>query len=536
MLYIKSFKNYDEFKNIFAIVEHGNGVKSRKNKILLGCLKDRRFVHWWMQFREMAIRNGCDKITDFLEMKDMVELKRFFQILLASYAYTEAVWSERDDIATLKNFVLPNWTLRSKTLHVDAKGLCEDGDTKCIRYENTENERIFKMKAGKFISRCIEDIYGTSIMPEQAKRWLGEEFAADWEIYAKSEIGETKNLTLCVGDSVRDFEDIYDGDECVGSFGSCMTDENQSDFYCQSVIASAACLKNADGKIVARCIIFDDVYDENGKAWRLAERQYATEQNDLLKRILVEKLIEADRIDGYKKVGVDCHDNRNFIAVNGDSLRDKKFCIKCSLEDGDTLSYQDSFVYYDYKMNEAYNYPAMGYTDKLDTTNSSFERSHNNEEWSDVYNEYIDADDAVWDEYNQVYIREEDAVPASYRGYHIQLCQYKTCDFCWSNTEDEYIHKDECVHIDSIDDYVYNDDAVEDINGDYQLADDCVWSHYEQKHILKEDSVHSDYEDDNLFKDTSVYSELLKDWFGDEDDRIEEEKEHRKNHALMCIA
>lgn len=31
MIYIKSFKNYEEFKKLFAIVEHGNGAKSRKN-------------------------------------------------------------------------------------------------------------------------------------------------------------------------------------------------------------------------------------------------------------------------------------------------------------------------------------------------------------------------------------------------------------------------------------------------------------------------------------------------------------------------
>lgn len=34
MIYIKSFKNYEEFKVLFGVVEHGNGVKSRKNKIL----------------------------------------------------------------------------------------------------------------------------------------------------------------------------------------------------------------------------------------------------------------------------------------------------------------------------------------------------------------------------------------------------------------------------------------------------------------------------------------------------------------------
>lgn len=33
------FKNYQEFKELFGMTEHGNGVKSRKNRILLSYLK-----------------------------------------------------------------------------------------------------------------------------------------------------------------------------------------------------------------------------------------------------------------------------------------------------------------------------------------------------------------------------------------------------------------------------------------------------------------------------------------------------------------
>lgn len=58
MIYIKSFKNYDEFKQLFGVVKHGNGVVSRKNKILLACLKDRKLFHWWLGFKEWCDRTG----------------------------------------------------------------------------------------------------------------------------------------------------------------------------------------------------------------------------------------------------------------------------------------------------------------------------------------------------------------------------------------------------------------------------------------------------------------------------------------------
>jgi hypothetical protein len=44
MLYY-NFKNYQEFQELFGIVEHGNGVKSRKNKILLSLFKSKELLH-----------------------------------------------------------------------------------------------------------------------------------------------------------------------------------------------------------------------------------------------------------------------------------------------------------------------------------------------------------------------------------------------------------------------------------------------------------------------------------------------------------
>ena len=44
MIYYK-FKNYEEFKELFGIVKHGNGNKSRKNKILLSFIKNKKLLH-----------------------------------------------------------------------------------------------------------------------------------------------------------------------------------------------------------------------------------------------------------------------------------------------------------------------------------------------------------------------------------------------------------------------------------------------------------------------------------------------------------
>ena len=112
MLYYK-FKNYEEFKELFGIVKHGNGNKSRKNKILLA-------FH----------------ISDITTMKNTV---------------IEKIIRSGGEDETLSYCVnLIGKTYYSSTYGTDGnKGLCEDGDMKAVRYINYEKgEKIFKMKAG----------------------------------------------------------------------------------------------------------------------------------------------------------------------------------------------------------------------------------------------------------------------------------------------------------------------------------------------------------------------------------------------------
>lgn len=67
MLYYK-FKNYEEFKELFGIVKHGNGNKSRKNKILLAFIKNEELLH-------NAVISGnytLLHVSDIVTMKNMV--------------------------------------------------------------------------------------------------------------------------------------------------------------------------------------------------------------------------------------------------------------------------------------------------------------------------------------------------------------------------------------------------------------------------------------------------------------------------------
>lgn len=421
-----NFNGLEGFKARFGLVEHGNGEKSRKNKILLAYIKQPSL------FKE-ASRTGDYSLINIASMS---ELK---QTML------DRIIKSGNEDDTLKYEVkLINYTFKSSKFETDDyKGLCEDGDPKSCRYINHNNGgRTFKMKAGKFFRALIlETEFGQSL-PEQVLIYLCEEFAQEWHTFTLSTFPENQ---LYVNDN---FADIYSSSRCKGCFHSCMTDQEYHYYYKDAVKAKAAYLENSDGQIIARCIIFPEVYDEDGKVWRLAERQYSTECDDVLKRALVDALIRGGYIDGYKKVGAGCSDTREFVDINGNSLADKKFYIDCRLETYDTLSYQDSFRYYRYNDEKAYNYePKNGYSYCLDTTEGS-----------------IDGND-------------DDDDPQEYDSYH-DTDAYEVATV--------YVHgHEETCDIDRLDDFVY-------VNGEYYHKDDVSTCACCGENYLSDDNKHSD--------------------------------------------
>ena len=224
------------------------------------------------------------------------------------------------------------------------------------------------MKAGKFFTSIIKETEIGQILSEQVVNWLSEEFTQDWQTYT---FGQTPNVELHVDD---DFKLIYDVDACRYFNGcSCMVGRDRHSFYEEAVDAKAAYLLDIDGYVLARAIIFTDVKDEDGNKWRLLERQYSKESNEVLKRLLVDMLIKGNYIDGYKQIGAGCSESRAFVANDGTSLADKKFSIRCELDTYATLSYQDSFKFYDYDKSIAYNYADVRYDYNLDTTDLNLE-------------------------------------------------------------------------------------------------------------------------------------------------------------------
>lgn len=439
MLYY-NFYGYEEFKARFGLEKRDNGTVARKNRILLGHLKN------------PALLKYCREHNDYtlLHIYDMAALqKKVFEAVLKS--------GENDEKLPYRVELIGKTYYSSRYQTDESKGVCEDLDKSSVRYVNIERNRIFKMRAGKFMRELILETEIGKLLSPSVVNWIaGDIFTQQWCTYT---YGYTPEIELHVND---DFRSIYDSDCCKGNFDSCMVDRDRTSFYHDSVKAKAAYITDKTGLIVARAVLFTDVTDQDGKKWRLLERQYSSGGDDVLKRLLIDKLVQGDYIDGYKIVGASCHEANAFVDTEGNSLSDRMFEIDCDLDEEDTLSYQDSFKWYSYSRNKAYNYGNSNSSYNLDTTDLNLYGDTDDEE-----------DGGEWDAYHQYYC---DDTRLCYRnGREIWVDSDNLDDFVWIESKNEYHHEEDCICCDDCRTHVLLDDAIySEVTEEYYCCKECM--------------------------------------------------------------
>ena len=510
-------KNYEEFKELF-VREDG----TRKNGILLAFHLNRKLI---TLLRKEGVCTADIKsmpalktaMLDFLSFGTIAEGSEV-PPTLAEYILKSGYWAKKYRVKLMKYEFCSNIYATD-----EAEGLCFDGDFRQVRYlkETEEGQKAYKMKASKLFHRLVDEHPLGEIVGEKIRLWLDEEIQRDWEAYTNSTIGDDK-YKLFVDD---DFRAIYSRDECKGNFHSCMAysgepddnDDCHTEFYEEYVKAKAAYLKDNDDKIVARCIVFTEVHDdETGEVLRLAERQYSTEGSELLKRLLVQRLINGGYIDGYKAVGADCSSSRRFLSNDGDDWSGRRFSIECTARPGDIASYQDSFKWLVLDDERAYNY-SVGDALDLSTTNQYL-----NGEYDDYHDRYVestvtvhyhgeiitcDADDL--EDFRRVrvgsyyeYFHEDDVEQCPVCGEY-----FATEEGCYSELTEEYYCCDDCMET--------AEDAYKRDNWEYSEYDndyyETVGSYYVapgEKSTISEDSLNDAIESGEIVEINGKYYEV----------------------------
>lgn len=440
---IKSFKNASEFQEIFGLTAFGH----RKNKLLLSLLKSKELWKRKNEFRSL-----------FRKVVLLKSQQGLYDLIVEDIAWG---YHDRGD-KYLYLPILP--AVRNNRYKTDNySGVCEDGDTSKIRVlvpkSGQPNELVVrKTSPGKVLRQVIKDSE-MRWLPETVVNFLCEQFAEKWRCYCSEKYS---NLTLIVNDR---FDKIYDSRWLNGDFGSCMTDvQGCVEFYSECGKFSAAYLKNEDDLIVARCVIFNEVFIEGSdNPIRLAERQYTRNSSgdNTLKRLLVKKLIDGGYIEGYKSVGAGCHSPHDFMWNDGSTLSDDMW-IRCTPEE--FAPYMDSFKWYKDSEHKAYNYAKRGYTHRLEETDGYLPGEEYCEVLCDGECHEVTRDEReenyVWDCDIEEYVHRDDYVSCAQCGNIVLNELY--CDRTdnaahYSEILEEYFCCEEC-----------RDDAV------YSFVLDCI--------------------------------------------------------------
>lgn len=445
-----NIRDFDDFQYLFGIEIHGNGAKSRRNKIMLAHVKNRQLYKYCREHDDYSL----------LRVRSMPELKKA--------VLNQVHISGKNDDTLQHEVSLMGMTFFSSLYRTDDnKGLCFDLDGSSVRYINVERNREYKKKSGKFIVGIIKETEVGKLLNEQVINWISEEFTYDWETYTKYNHPEIK---LNVDDN---FKAIYDSERCKNFYGcSCMENRGRHTFYRDRVKSKAAYLTDANDNILARAIIFTDVKDQNGKKWRLLERQYASESSEMLKRLLIERCVKEGYVDGYKVCGAACQDARNFVDVQGRSLADYEFRIECSVQMDSCLSYMDSFKWLDYDNEVAYNFhPGSGNIYQLDTTDYNLNGDSDDDD--------PDEDEGVYDEWHEEYV---DEVQRVYYQGTLYYCDIERLDdFIYVPSQRQWHHEEDIIRCDNCGEAILKSNAIHELKDDsVYCSEDCRTEHIEQ--------------------------------------------------------
>lgn len=278
-------------------------------------------------------------------------------------------------------------SIRTNAYRADEyNGRCIDGDAGAVRYIKLADSEIYKMKIGKWILSILQNEYNViNLVGLPLVNYWIETVTAQW----KSSGFNGERFMLKTKEEGLTFEHIYSTDKCAGKLGSCMMDDEQYVFYENSVDAEPVALYDQqEGAIVARAVIFHNVRDREGNIYNYLERQYA--KTDLYKELLIDKCYERGIIDIHKSASAGYSDVTEIYNKERQKLEDTFLSIEMNIENGDTISFQDTFRYYHYDQKIGTNLMMYGVdaTNRLDTTDRYLRIG----EW-DEYNEEYTEDD-----------------------------------------------------------------------------------------------------------------------------------------------
>ena len=346
---IKFFPNYESFKKAFYITDtSGEYKRNIKGKIILDKMKLNLAVAEYEIYIKQLNEPKENKIVDTpIQIHEYIPLV-IDACLFPSDSYTPDVWETIKFDTKLCYNLWDALLYKYKILavnHIPQMNIIID-ETKGIPYDNKGNPSMFRyIKNDKVYMKRIGKIFTEQALLFCEKynyqhfkpiiTYLSEEITKSWITERCKD-----NFNIVID---KDFKFIYTSSNYASDINSCMNDKEFYVFY-NNINASAVSLRNTNNKILARCILFNDVESEtNGNKYRYLERIYFTDI--IFANILLNKLIDDKLIDIYKVVGVGARDETKIHTVEGEYLNEF-ICLNINIKNiNGPIPYMDTFKY-----------------------------------------------------------------------------------------------------------------------------------------------------------------------------------------------
>lgn len=348
MLYCDQVHNFDDFNSRFGYKKdikgnylvNKNGVRQRKNNIVYQYFKE-SFLNLYKVHHDLKF--AFEKAIKLNTAADV--FNEMCQVVFKQDASNSRI------ISGFGEYVLLN------------DGICLDGNTTTsVRYKR--GDHIYKMKIGKYVNKAID--YRSSELfwanNPILRIFFTEEITERWK---QARLKEA-SLHIVVD---TDFEKSYssntrpDGQE---NFNSCMDDHDNWNFYSTyPELFKTVRLEDSDGLVYARAILVNCKSVEDDSKHTYLERIYCNKR--AYKDLMFAKAKEEGIFDLYKDLDASCHESTRINDLQDNKIKYDVY-IKLNLDNGDYMSYQDTFKYYDTDSGKAYN-TCNHYTNyNLDTT------------------------------------------------------------------------------------------------------------------------------------------------------------------------
>jgi hypothetical protein len=301
---------------------------------------------------------------------------------------------------------------------------------------------------GKFTKKILNSVLSISIADSDL-----EKFVNDFKRH-HDEMFSEKVLELISGEEIRKYynEDNYESDK--GELGSsCMRQPKKSRFFDIYVKNPEVCQL-----LILRSANNPDLIKGRSLIWKLTDGSYYQD------RVYTNNNYEVELFKDWAKE----KDMKLYY--------DEHYDIEVQLGDHeyDFYPYMDTFVCYNpskklLSANEDL-WPGQGFI-KLQDTQGGYESG--DVVWSDVEDEYIDKDEAVWvkisnSEHDWVY--SHNVIDLGERGQWYQ----DSHDIKWCNQKDRYLHRDDLVYSNITNEWLYDYVKVKTESGAYKSGEDYI--------------------------------------------------------------